>query len=308
MGPSSPSLSQGDSQTLPRNHHLHKTPSPSNVTPRTRASPRQDHHHPYDFLMYAPTPTTSAIPSSARKAKAKWSPPHQRRSGSFDNVLDSTASSDYDYYPAAALASAGSAGNVLDLLEGSGAHRRTPNPLGKSGSCGDVLDEVTVIERFPPKKKAKEKKSRKERASVVGLIPTAGEEGAGGSRAARFLRKFTSSGGGSSTNEGGGTTAAASNNTKQKKKYVSCTKIVLQGCSSGGGGDHEVDGSGTFERDDLPPTPSTPLSPSHCQQPPTPDHPPPSSVQARDKIGSRMRPISQVRKGRETEHVRSRLR
>lgn len=37
-----------------------------------------------------------------------------------------------------------------------------------------------------------------------------------------------------------------------------------------------------------------PLSPTHYQQPPTPDHPPPSAVQAEKRIHDRIRPLSQV--------------
>jgi hypothetical protein len=37
-----------------------------------------------------------------------------------------------------------------------------------------------------------------------------------------------------------------------------------------------------------------PLSPTHYQQPPTPDHPPPSALQAERSIHERMRPLSQV--------------
>jgi hypothetical protein len=38
-----------------------------------------------------------------------------------------------------------------------------------------------------------------------------------------------------------------------------------------------------------------PLSPTHYQQPPTPDHPPPSALQAEKSIHDRIRPLSQVR-------------
>lgn len=37
-----------------------------------------------------------------------------------------------------------------------------------------------------------------------------------------------------------------------------------------------------------------PLSPTHYQQPPTPDHPPPSAIQAEKSIHERIRPLSQV--------------
>lgn len=37
-----------------------------------------------------------------------------------------------------------------------------------------------------------------------------------------------------------------------------------------------------------------PLSPTHYQQPPTPDHPPPSALQAENFIHDKMRPLSQV--------------
>lgn len=37
-----------------------------------------------------------------------------------------------------------------------------------------------------------------------------------------------------------------------------------------------------------------PLSPTHYHQPPTPDHPPPSAMQAENIIYERMRPLSQV--------------
>lgn len=37
-----------------------------------------------------------------------------------------------------------------------------------------------------------------------------------------------------------------------------------------------------------------PLSPTHYQQPPTPDHPPPSAMQAEKSIHERIRPLSQV--------------
>lgn len=37
-----------------------------------------------------------------------------------------------------------------------------------------------------------------------------------------------------------------------------------------------------------------PLSPTHYQQPPTPDHPPPSVLQAEKSIHDRIRPLSQV--------------
>lgn len=37
-----------------------------------------------------------------------------------------------------------------------------------------------------------------------------------------------------------------------------------------------------------------PLSPTHYQQPPTPDHPPPSAVLAEKRIHDRIRPLSQV--------------
>lgn len=37
-----------------------------------------------------------------------------------------------------------------------------------------------------------------------------------------------------------------------------------------------------------------PLSPTHYQQPPTPDHPPPSALQAEKSIHERIRPLSQV--------------
>lgn len=38
-----------------------------------------------------------------------------------------------------------------------------------------------------------------------------------------------------------------------------------------------------------------PLSPTHYQQPPTPDHPPPSAVHAENFIHEKIRPLSQVR-------------
>lgn len=38
----------------------------------------------------------------------------------------------------------------------------------------------------------------------------------------------------------------------------------------------------------------TPSSPSHYQQPPTPEHPPPNAVQAENVIHDRIRPLSQV--------------
>lgn len=38
-----------------------------------------------------------------------------------------------------------------------------------------------------------------------------------------------------------------------------------------------------------------PLSPTHYQQPPTPDHPPPSAIQAENFIHEKIRPLSQVR-------------
>lgn len=37
-----------------------------------------------------------------------------------------------------------------------------------------------------------------------------------------------------------------------------------------------------------------PLSPSHYEQPPTPEHPPPSAKQAENSIHERIRPLSQV--------------
>lgn len=40
--------------------------------------------------------------------------------------------------------------------------------------------------------------------------------------------------------------------------------------------------------------PTYPLSPTHYQQPPTPDHPPPSAHQAENFIHERIRPLSQV--------------
>lgn len=43
------------------------------------------------------------------------------------------------------------------------------------------------------------------------------------------------------------------------------------------------------------PLSACPLSPTHYQQPPTPDHPPPSAVQAENRIHDRIRPLSQVR-------------
>lgn len=39
---------------------------------------------------------------------------------------------------------------------------------------------------------------------------------------------------------------------------------------------------------------NTPLSPTHYNQPPTPDHPPPSAKQAEMSIHERIRPLSQV--------------
>lgn len=39
-----------------------------------------------------------------------------------------------------------------------------------------------------------------------------------------------------------------------------------------------------------------PLSPTHYKQPPTPDHPPPSALDAERSIHDRIRPLSQVRK------------
>ncbi|XP_047122200.1 ankyrin repeat and SAM domain-containing protein 1A-like [Schistocerca piceifrons] len=42
----------------------------------------------------------------------------------------------------------------------------------------------------------------------------------------------------------------------------------------------------------------TPLSPTHYQQPPTPDHPPPSALQAERSIHERIRPLSQEYKRR----------
>lgn len=39
---------------------------------------------------------------------------------------------------------------------------------------------------------------------------------------------------------------------------------------------------------------TTPLSPTHYQQPPTPDHPPPSAQTAERMILERIRPLSQV--------------
>lgn len=46
----------------------------------------------------------------------------------------------------------------------------------------------------------------------------------------------------------------------------------------------------------LPPTvlANMPLSPTHYQQPPTPDHPPPSALQAENFIHDKIRPLSQV--------------
>lgn len=40
--------------------------------------------------------------------------------------------------------------------------------------------------------------------------------------------------------------------------------------------------------------PNFPLSPSHYNQPPTPDHPPPSAMQAENVIYEKIRPLSQV--------------
>lgn len=40
--------------------------------------------------------------------------------------------------------------------------------------------------------------------------------------------------------------------------------------------------------------PRIPLSPTHYDQPPTPDHPPPSARQAENSIHERIRPLSQV--------------
>lgn len=38
----------------------------------------------------------------------------------------------------------------------------------------------------------------------------------------------------------------------------------------------------------------TPVSPTHYEQPPTPEHPPPSAKQAENSIHERIRPLSQV--------------
>lgn len=42
------------------------------------------------------------------------------------------------------------------------------------------------------------------------------------------------------------------------------------------------------------PRASVPLSPTHYEQPPTPDHPPPSARQAERSIHEKIRPLSQV--------------
>lgn len=48
-----------------------------------------------------------------------------------------------------------------------------------------------------------------------------------------------------------------------------------------------------------------PLSPTHYQQPPTPDHPPPSALHAERSIHERIRPLSQVSSLQEEQLVSS---
>lgn len=59
--------------------------------------------------------------------------------------------------------------------------------------------------------------------------------------------------------------------------------------------DEKTGKSDKVEKNSVNLTASYPLSPTHYQQPPTPDHPPPSALQAESFIHEKIRPLSQVR-------------
>lgn len=58
--------------------------------------------------------------------------------------------------------------------------------------------------------------------------------------------------------------------------------------------DQSMNSPSDCERNNGGPRIDVPLSPSHYEQPPTPDHPPPSAKQAENSIHERIRPLSQV--------------
>lgn len=60
-------------------------------------------------------------------------------------------------------------------------------------------------------------------------------------------------------------------------------------------GSEKMGNSQKMERTSVNLPSSYPLSPTHYQQPPTPDHPPPSAIQAESFIHEKIRPLSQVR-------------
>ncbi|KAL1114967.1 hypothetical protein AAG570_007790 [Ranatra chinensis] len=59
-------------------------------------------------------------------------------------------------------------------------------------------------------------------------------------------------------------------------------------------GDGLLDGRRVNGEHESKPVLACPLSPTNYQQPPTPDHPPPSATQAENSIHERIRPLSEV--------------
>lgn len=70
--------------------------------------------------------------------------------------------------------------------------------------------------------------------------------------------------------------------------FVTSAFIMVTGNSEKTGSTEKVANSANL-------TNNYPLSPTHYQQPPTPDHPPPSALQAENFIHEKIRPLSQVR-------------
>jgi hypothetical protein len=95
-------------------------------------------------------------------------------------------------------------------------------------------------------------------------------------------------------------TLASAGGEDENPTFVSSAYITLKSSQeslldeANGGKKHpttptDVDQKGNVKRVQV-----LPLSPTHYQQPPTPDHPPPSALQAEKSIHERIRPLSQV--------------
>ncbi|XP_063831901.1 uncharacterized protein LOC135081098 isoform X2 [Ostrinia nubilalis] len=79
-------------------------------------------------------------------------------------------------------------------------------------------------------------------------------------------------------------------NDNRVKKYSNQEKSSLESLLD----DQSMNSPSDCERYYVGPRVEVPLSPSHYEQPPTPDHPPPSAKQAENSIHERIRPLSQL--------------